>query len=112
MNAPAFSKALGRLAGSIGLSALVFLATTRLVPNLALWIWLFPGKLVAPWAASVLPRAWVHGEPGSDHDWAQVQLAGFAIGCGVLFWAIVIFAFWQWRAARGREPVAHCARPF
>lgn len=100
MSALPILKVLGRLIGSIGLAILTFLATTMLVPGLAILIWLLPGKVVAPLAAFVLPHAWVYGDPSSENYWRQVELGGFVIMCGVFFWAMVIFALWQWRAFR------------
>jgi len=89
-----------RLAASVAISLSLFLATMLIPVGFTRLVWLLPGKAVAPVVATVLPQAWVTGDLTSDSHWHVVSGGGFAVLCGVLFWALVIFGAWQWSIAK------------
>jgi hypothetical protein len=106
MNVPIHLKIVVRFASSIALSIFIFMATMAFVPTIAIYMWLLPGKAIAPLAALALPHAWVFGNPSADNYWYQAEVGGFVFMCGQLFWAIIIFSLWQWRSIRKHKTQA------
>jgi len=93
-------KLLGRIVGSLGLAFLLFLLTMAIPLGVTRLLWLLPGKAIAPAFAAIVPQSWVMGDPISENHWHVVSGGGFVILCGLLFWAAVIFAVWQWLSSK------------
>jgi hypothetical protein len=93
-------KVVGRISGSLGLAFGLFIASMAIPLGITRLPWLLPGKFIAPIIASALPQAWVMGDPAAENHWHVVSGGGFVVLCGLLFWAAVIFAVWQWRSSR------------
>lgn len=96
MAIPAVLKLAGRIVGSAGLAFLLFVASMAIPLGVTRLVWLLPGRVIAPVIAPMLPQSWVTGDPASENHWHVVSGGGFVILCGLLFWATVIFAIWQW----------------
>jgi hypothetical protein len=100
------------VAVSAGLCWIVLRGARRLFDAGLLELWWAPGKYLALVLVSVLPPAWLHGDPAPGAYAPAAASADFVLGCAVAAWACVIFvalvAGWlglrraSWRGAESR----------
>lgn len=57
-------------------------------------IWFYPGKIIAPTAALIIPRSWIADISEYEAYWPQASYIGFTIFCAIIFWGITLFLLW------------------
>lgn len=96
-----------RLIGSFGFTLLLFIGTSITPFGVVRLFWWFPGKFIAPFVSRLVPLSWSRGDPAAEDYWSLVEMGGFSVSCGIVFWAAVFFFVWQGYALKHAQAKVH-----